>query len=160
MDTSLILTLSGARELERVLASSQYDWQITPMVRSEITCRGTRELIDRAMTAGRLRIVEIDTSDQSQMNAWAEWESVVDIGEAEAIALALARSWIVGLEGRQAQRALDRTAGPGRWVNATNLLLDMIADGTMTLAEANAVFVSLDSYPGYRRRGILGLKQI
>jgi predicted nucleic acid-binding protein len=154
LDASLIFTLSSAGLLQRTLASSRYEWHITPLVRGEIVRRETRDVIDRAITSGDLLVTEIDTTDQIQLDAWAAWEQIVDIGEAEAIALALARGWVVGLEDRQAQRALDRTAGAGHWVNATNLLLDAAADGVMTFPEADAIFVTLDSFPGYKKRGI------
>lgn len=138
----------------RILDSSRYEWHITPLVRGEIIRRDTRNVIDGAMTSGRLKVAEIDTTDSAQLDVWAEWEQVVDIGEAEAIALARTRGWLVGLEDRQAQRALDRRIGTGRWINATNLLLDAVTDAVMSLPEANAVFITLDSYPGYKRRDV------
>lgn len=160
LDASLIFTLSSSGVLERMLSSSRYSWHITPLVRGEIVRRETRVVIDRAIAAGQLLVIELDTSEQSQLDTWAEWGQLVDVGEAEAIALALARGWVIGLEDRQAQRALDRLVGPGRWINAVNLLRDAVADGLMTLAEANVIFASLDSYPGYRKRGIERLSDL
>jgi predicted nucleic acid-binding protein len=160
IDTSLILTLSGVGALEMLLSTSRQEWYVTPIVRGEVTRRETREIIDRAIAGGHLRLAEIDTMDQRQMDLWAEWEMVVDIGEAEAIALALTRTWIVCLEDRQAQRALDRKAGPGHWINAANLLLDAVADGVMSIADADAIFAALDSYPGYQKRGVSSLADL
>jgi predicted nucleic acid-binding protein len=154
LDASLVFTLSSAGILERSLISSRYEWHVTPLVRGEIVRRETRDVVDRAITSGRLRVAEIGVTDPVQLDAWVEWEQVVDIAEADAIALALARGWVVGLEDRQAQRALDRRIGAGRWINAANLLLDAVADDAMPLPEANAMFITLDSYPGYRKRGI------
>jgi predicted nucleic acid-binding protein len=154
LDASLIFTLSSAGLLERILASSRYEWHLTPLVRGEIVRREARNAIDRALAGGQLRAVEIDISDAVQLDAWADWELLVDAGEAEAIVLALARDWVVGLEDRYAQRVLDRRVGSGHWINATNLLLDAVKDEVMTLSDANAMFITLDSYPGYRKRRI------
>jgi hypothetical protein len=120
LDASLVLTLSGAGVLERVLLASRYEWHITPLVRNEVVRRKTRDVIDRAITAGRLQVTDVDITDPVQLDAWVEWERLIDIGEAEAIALAPARGWVIGVEARQVQRVLDRRLGAGRWVNATN----------------------------------------
>jgi hypothetical protein len=154
LDASLVFALSSAGILERMLVSSRYEWHITPLVRGEIARRETREVLDRAIASGRLRVTDVDITDPVQLDAWVDWEQLIDIGEAEAIALAPAPGWVIGVEARQVQRALDRRLGAGRWINATNLLLDAVADAVMTLAEANAMFVTLDSYPAYRTRGI------
>jgi hypothetical protein len=154
LDASLIFTLSSGGLLERILASSRYQWHLTPLVRGEIMRRETRNAIDRALAGGQLRAAEVDVSDAAQLDAWADWEQLVDAGKAEAIVLALARGWVVGLEDRHAQRVLDRRVGAGHWINATNLLLDAVGSDVMTHSDANAMFITLDSYPGYRKRGI------
>jgi hypothetical protein len=160
IDMSLILTLSGAGALELFLSASRYDWHVTPSIRGAASRREIRRVIDQAIAAGHLRLAEIDTADQSQMDEWAKWELVADADEGEAIALALARRWVVGLEDRQAQRALDREAGPGHWLSAVNLLLDAVVDGVMLLADADALFAALDSYPAYRKRGVTSLADL
>jgi hypothetical protein len=160
LDASLICTLSSAGLLEQMLVASRYEWHITPLVRGEIVRRETRDVIDRAITGGRLWVTDVDITEPAQLDAWVEWEQVVDIGAATAIALVPGREWVVGLEDRQAQRALDRRLGVGRWINATNLLLDAVADAVMTLPEANAMFTALDSYPAYRKRGIKTLTDL
>jgi hypothetical protein len=160
IDTSLILTLAGADALDLFLATSRYEWHITPIVRGELSRPETREIVDRAIAAGTLHVSAIDSTDQPAMDRWAEWEMSVDVGEAEAITVGLSHGWIVGLEDRQAQRALDRREGQGRWINAANLLLDAVADGVLSLADADALFAGLDSYPGYLKRGVRSLAQL
>jgi hypothetical protein len=160
IDSSLILTLAGAGALELFLSTSRYEWHITPLVRGELTRPETREIVDRAIAAGTLQVSAIESTNQPAMDRWTEWEMIVDVGEAEAIAVALSNGWIVGLEDRQAQRALDRREGQGRWINAANLLLDAVADGVLSLADADALFAALDSYPGYLKRGVRSLGQL
>ena len=136
LDTSLLLTLSAVGALERLLAMSRYEWHVTPMIRTEVTRRTTRAVIDRAIAGGQVRLTAVDIADQSEMNAWAEWEQLVDVGQAEAIALVLARRWVIGLDDRYAQRLLDHRIGSGCWLDATSVLLTAVADGAMSFDES------------------------
>ena len=160
IDTSLILTLAAAESLELMFSRSRYRWHITPLVRGELTRRETRMEVDRSITQGRLHVAELDTLAEDELRLWGEWSRRVDAGEAEAIAIALSRDWLVGLEDRRAQRVLDRVAGAGHWINAANLLLDAVNDRVLSLVEADAVFCALDCYPGYRKRGVASLADL
>lgn len=153
LDTSLILTLSATARVDFFLSTSRYDLVITPLVRGELVRRESREPVDLAISAGYVRAAELDTASEREMVLWSRWSRIVDAGEAEAIALAQARGWLVGLEDRPAQRALDRDVGAGQWINCVNLLLNAVDDGVLPIAEAEILFVKLDSYPGYAKRG-------
>lgn len=157
IDTSLILTLSSASHLGFFLSKSRYNWCITPLVRGELTRRETREPVDSAITQGKLRVTALDMNSEREVELWTRWSLLVDLGEAETIALAIARGWLVALEDRQAQRALDREEGDGHWINCATLLLDATEDQVLSLADADRIFQSLDSYPGYKKRGVASL---
>jgi hypothetical protein len=160
IDTSLMLALSGAGALERLLCDTGCDWRVTPIAYGEVASHATHDILDRAIGAGRVHLAAIETTDQSQMNEWARWELVVDVGQAEVIALALMNGWVAGLEDRHAQRALDRDAGPGHWTNTASLLLNAVQDGALSNAEAEELFAALDSYRGYCRRGAASLAKL
>lgn len=120
----------------------------------------TREPIENAIASGTLRIAEIDTTNPAELAAWLQWEGLVDLGEAEAIALSLVRGWKIAIEDRQAQRALDRNAGQGKWINTTNLLIDAVHDARLTVAAADQIFRKLDCYPGYAKRRIKSISSL
>jgi hypothetical protein len=160
MDTPLMLALAGVGALELVLATSGYDWHVTPLVRTDLTRPAIRDVVERAIGTGRLALAAIDTADQSQMDEWARWALIADEVEAEVIALALTRRWVAGLEDRQAQRALDHERMPGHWINAVNLLLDAMRAGVLLPARADALFSALDSYASYRARGLMTLADL
>lgn len=88
------------------------------------------------------------------------WCRLVDAGEAEAIAVALARGWVVGIEDLFAQRRVTSEAGSDKWVNVATLLVAAVRQGRMRLPEADAIFVRLDCYPGYRKRGVNSLSDL
>lgn len=157
LDASFLLTLGKAGRLDLLARARSFEWCLTPLVRSELQSPETRDPVDRAVLDGTISLTEVDSDQETEMDLFAEWSEKVDSGEAEAIAVALARNWLVGIEDRQAQRLLDRLAGAGRWTNCAAVLWSLVKGETMTLAEADVIFASLDVYAGYQRRGIISL---
>lgn len=160
LDSSLILSLTGAGCFSFLDGNERYDWRITTTVRGELTRRSDRDQVDAMIASGKLALAELDTTNEVEMSEWADWTALVDVGEAEAIALAASRDWIVAIEDRQAQRALDRRLGKGRWINCANVLLDAVKDGRCSSTDGDTAFRSLDCYSGYERRGITSLSEL
>jgi predicted nucleic acid-binding protein len=104
--------------------------------------------------------VELDSDDETGMALFAEWIDRVDAGEAESIAIALARGWLVGIEDLAAQRSLDRVFGPGRWINCANVLIAAVRANLIAPDDADAAFRRLDVFSGYAKRGIGSLGQV
>ena len=74
--------------------------------------------------------------------------------------MALSRGWRVALEDLHAQRQLDARSGRGRWINCANVLLDAVTDNRLALADADAVFRTLNCYAGYQKRGVSSLAHL
>lgn len=159
-DASLLLSLGQASALHLLWDDPDRTWHITPIARSEIRSEPTRSDLSRAILNGRLAPAELDTDSDQELRLFAHWSDLVDPGEAEAIAVALSRGWVVGLEDLFAQRRVTAEAGAARWVNAATLLLAAVNQGRNSIAEADAIFVRLDCYGGYRKRGITSLKDL
>jgi predicted nucleic acid-binding protein len=160
LDTSILLSFTGAGRFEIVLDNQRYEWCVTPLVRGELTRREYREPVDAAIAGGRLQLAAVDSTNEAELREWARWSAAVDAAEGEAIAIALSRGWLIAIEDRQAQRALDRTAGTGHWLNSANVLVDAVRDQRLALVEADAVFRSLDCYRGYEKRKVTTLAQL
>jgi len=127
---------------------------LSGIVRVELRQKASRDPIDAAIAMGHLRLVELDTSDSAQMREWAKWLERVDQGEAEAIAVASTRGWLMAIEDRQAQRAIDANLGPGRWVNCGSLLIDAVGSKRLSVAAADKIFHDLDCYGSYAKAGL------
>ena len=158
VDTSILLTLGEASALSLLWEEPRYVWHITPIVRSEVTTEPTRGELSRALLDGALSATELDPDSEEELQIFARRTGTVDAGEAEAIAVAVSRGWVVAIEDRYAQRRLREARVP--WVNSATLLLDAVRDGRMSLSEADATFVRLDCYPGYRNRGVRSLADL
>lgn len=159
-DASLLLSLGGASALTLLWEDPEHTWYITPIGRSEVKSDPTRAEISRAILKGQMATTELDTDSHRELGLFAHWSDLVDPGEAEAIAVALSRGWVVGLEDLFAQRQVSREAGTDRWINAAALLVAAVRDGRKSVTEADAVFARLDCYGGYRKRGIASLRDL
>jgi predicted nucleic acid-binding protein len=160
VDASLLLSLGEASALHLLWDDPGRIWHVTPIARIEVQRDPTRSELSRAILSGRLATAELDTDSEEELRLFAHWSDLVDAGEAEAIAVALARGWVVGLEDLFAQRCVTREAGEAHWVNAAGLLLTATRGGRMSMADADAVFLRLDCYSGYRKRGIRSLRDL
>lgn len=159
-DASLLLSLGEASALQLLWEDPGRIWHVTPIARSEVKKDPTRSELSRAILSGRLAAAELDTDSEEEGRLFAHWSDLVDAGEAEAIAVALARGWVVGLEDLFAQRCVTREAGEAHWLNAATLLLSAARSRRMSMADADAIFVRLDCYSGYRKRGIRSLRDL
>jgi predicted nucleic acid-binding protein len=159
-DASLLLSLGEASALHLLWDDPDRTWHITPISRGEVKSDPTRSELSRAILNGRLATTELDTDSHHELRLFAHWSDMVDPGEAEAIAVALSRGWVVGLEDLYAQRRVSAEAGTNHWVNAATLLLAAVKRGRISIAEADAIFVRLDCYGGYRKRGITSLRDL
>lgn len=156
-DASLLLSLGGVSALHLLWDDPAHTWHVTPVGRDEVQSEPTRSDVSRAILSEHLAIAELDTDSAQELHLFAHWTRLVDGGEAEAISVALSRGWIVGLEDLFAQRRVTAEAGSENWVNAATLLVAAVKQGRMSLTQADAIFVRLDCYAGYRKRGVLTL---
>jgi len=152
--------LGKARRLDILTKATSFAWKIGDVTRLELRQAETREPVERLVLEQSIQVAEFDSSDIDGMTLFAEWSERVDPGEAEAIALALSRKWLVGLEDLDARRLLDRHAGPGRWINCANILIDAHRVGKLTIEDAETAFSSLDVYPSYVKSGVHKLSDL
>lgn len=160
LDASLLLSLGKAGQLDLLRKAPEFHWHIAPIARSELRSAETREPVEQAILGGTITPVELDSDDEGTTALFGEWAEVTDPGEAESIAIALAKGWLVALEDRDAQRRLDRLAGPGHWINCANILIAATRAGRLKLREADAIFQRLDVFPGYAKQGVQSILQL
>jgi predicted nucleic acid-binding protein len=160
VDTTLLISLGKVGALHILTSSTAHIWHITPIVRGEVVSRETREGLEQAIVSGRIRPSEMDLSVSADSDALAKWARLVDPGEAEAIAVAEVRGWRIATEDRQAQRAVQRELGVGRWINSANLLVDGVRGNRVTIGDANEIFRRLDCYSAYSKRGIESIEKL
>ena len=159
LDASFLLALGKAGQLDLLRVSTTYAWQIGPISRGELMTADTKHPIEQMILDGTVQQIDPDSDDETAMDLFGTWSELVDPGEAESIALALSGGALVALEDVAAQRKVDREVGAGHWINCANLLIDLVRQNALNLAEANNIFVSLEVFGGYAKRGIHSLKE-
>ena len=155
VDASIFLNLGPVRGLPVLFESKAFQWKLTPIVRSEVRHPESRSILERALLDGTLELVELDTTSEAEMKQLARYSTVLDAGEAEALALAVARSWSIALEDRKAQRIA--TEAGVKWVNCANILLAAIREGQLSVEQADDLFTRLSCYASYRKRAVNNL---
>jgi len=154
LDASLLLALGKAGALDLLFGAVELDLVIARSALDEVRSPETRGPVDRAIAAGRLRVVALTSDDRAELGLLADLSESLDAGEAECVALGLARGWLIGLEDRAAQRVVRLRGHNLGCLTCADLLVRAVGAGRLRLDEADEVFRSLDVYPGDRRRGI------
>lgn len=160
LDASLLISLGKAGRLDVLAKAPSYRWHIAPITRGELVRPETRNHVEQLILEGRIALVDLDSDNAAGIALFADWSDRVDAGEAESIAIALANGWLVGLEDLDAQRRMNREAGPGRWINCANVLIDAVSSGSVSRQEAEAAFQSLDVYSSYVKVGVTTLESL
>ena len=159
-DSSFLLSFGKAGKLDLLAKTPQFQWRFTPIVRGELKTAPTRDAVERLVVAGVILPIELDSDDETALDLLAEWSEFVDPGEAESIAVALARGWLVAIEDLNARRLLDRRVGPGHWLNCADVLVAAVQAGGLSLQDADEIFHSLDVFYAYAKRGVSTLVQL
>lgn len=156
----MLLSFGKAGKLDLLAKTPQFQWRITPLVRGELKSAPTRDAVERLVVAGVISPIELDSDDEQALAVLADWSELVDPGEAESIAMALARGWLVAIEDLSARRLLERRVGPGHWINCADVLVAAVQAGELSLREADETFQSLDVFHAYAKRGVRTLSQL
>jgi predicted nucleic acid-binding protein len=159
-DSSFLLSFGKAGELDLLAKAPQFQWRMTPIVRGELRTAPTRDAVEQLVLAGVISPIELDSDNETGLALLAEWSELVDPGEAESIAVALASGWLVAIEDLSARRLLERRVGPGHWINCADTLIAAVQAGLLSLGEADEIFRSLDVFHAYSKRGVATLVQL
>lgn len=159
-DSSFLLSFGKAGKLDLLAKTPQFQWRVTPLVREELKTPLTRDGVERLVLAGVISPIELDSDNEAALALLAEWSELVDPGEAESIAVALASGWLVAIEDLNARRRLDRRVGPGHWINCANVLIAGVQAGGLSLRDADEIFQNLDVFTAYAKRAVVTLAQL
>jgi predicted nucleic acid-binding protein len=159
-DSSFLLSFGKAGKLDLLAKTPEFQWRMTPIVRGELRTAPTRDAVEQLVLAGVISPIELDSDDEPALILLAEWSEVVDPGEAESIAVALASGWLVAIEDLNARRLLERRVGPGHWINCADVLVAAVQAGGLSLRDADEIFQSLDVFHAYSKRGISTLAHL
>lgn len=141
-DTCVLLNFILAERFDLLCRHQDYRIIITEHTRAEIMDRGQREELDRAIQMDE--IGEIRITDPDELAIFAVCRAVLGKGESAAIAVAERRGWVIATdEKKRARREIERRLGTGRLLTTPGIILKCILNGTLAVAEADAIKAKL-----------------
>lgn len=143
-DTNVFINFLRAGRLDLLSHHRDYKLVATEHARMEVTYPEQSAELAAALSAGD--IDEVQLTDPIELGIFAELNAVLGRGESAAIAVAANRTWVIAMDelGRAQREAYERV-GRNRLINTPGLILSCVRNGTVTVAEADAIKAKLES---------------
>jgi len=143
-DTSVLINLAHTGHLRLLGSTPGFRFLLSEEVLAEIQDPAQREMVDTVILNGFLALTRIETT--SELAFYAEFTRTLGAGESACLALASNRGWLIACDERRVflREALARI-GKDRLINTPGLYLLWIRCGLLTVAEADAAKLTLES---------------
>jgi predicted nucleic acid-binding protein len=154
LDACLIITFGSVERLELLIEAPVGRVIVAARAFAEVKRPPARDLLRTAVSEDRIHREAIDLERQAEQEAFARFNgrpAFRNRGEAEVLALALTRNYIVGSDERPVQTAAIQELGRQRVAGSLDILIWALRDRRLSLAEAEALVDELDSGDGIRR---------
>lgn len=156
-DACLVITFGSAGRLDVLTQLAEHRVVIAARALAEVRRLPASAAIRAAISAGEIALesVDLDASDESRMLAHFDARAAFrGRGEAEVLALAATRGYIVGSDERAVLRVARERWGAERTAGILDVLIWAIREERLTIAEADALLRQLDVGPGIVKRMI------
>lgn len=155
VDACLVISFGNAGRLDLLFSTPQRRIAITPVSAGEVVRPPASLALAEAIKAGDIAREAIDLDNPAEQDALHAVNAIPafrDRGEAEALALAVSRGWVVGSDDAAVRSYAMRAIGPARIAGALDFLVWAVRDGRLTSAGGEALLGALDVGPGIAAR--------
>ena len=145
VDNTVISSFQEAGVLARILGFWPGRWLIPIEVRGEAAAWKAHgaSVTATLSSLSAQRIIEITAvGPRLEGPLFAQLTRTLGQGESAVIAIAARRSLMAALDDRRARRACDRLSPPVPWIPTEGILGYAVADGYLTRAEAEAIWLA------------------
>jgi predicted nucleic acid-binding protein len=143
-DTSVLINLLHTGHLSLLGRTPGYRFLVSEEVLAEVQDSEQKDLVDRALSGGFLEIAVIETAEE--LATYTELTLILGSGESACLALASSRGWLIACDERRVfLREARARIGEQRLINTPGLYLLWIHSGILTVDEADAAKVTLES---------------
>lgn len=149
LDACLAITFGQQKRLKLITDSSRRI-VIGARAREEVERPPARTELDEALREGEVEVESIDLDEPDEQDALARYDAMPafrDRGDAEVIALAVTRGYIVGSDDQAIRRHVREDLGPTRIAGTLDVVVWAVRDGRMTLDDAMAFLRACDVGP-------------
>lgn len=154
LDACLAITFGNAQRLDLITDLSTHRAAIGARARREVVKPPAPEELDRAVHSGTIEVVSVDLSNADEQQALARFDGLPAFrgrGDAEVLALATTRGYLVGSDERAIRRVARQEVGRSRLVSTLDIIVLAARDGRISIREGRALLERLDVGPAYLR---------
>jgi predicted nucleic acid-binding protein len=141
IDTSVLLNFLAIDHADLLAAHPDHRFVVTDHVRGEITDRRPERLerFEAALAAGLFDQTSVDAPEE--LRVFVELQRTGQLGEGESAAAAAAkvRGHVLATDDRRAKKIIGRLFPELRVLDTADLIRGLIAAGTLTVAQADAI---------------------
>jgi predicted nucleic acid-binding protein len=155
LDACLIITFGNVGELEVIASLQAYRVAIGSRSRGEVTRSPARAALDSLIASNRIEVQSVDLEKPAEQDALARFDARVAFrnrGDAELLALAVCRGWIVGSDERAIRSAAMAEVGPRRLAGTIDFLSWAVNEGRLSNHAAVELVAKLDVGLGIRKQ--------
>lgn len=149
IDACIVITFGREQQLEVVTAGPRRI-VIGDRARDEVERRPAKSQLDEAVRNGSIDVESIDLDEPNEQEALARYDGMPAFegrGDAEVIALAVSRGYIVASDDRAIRRQVRRDLGPESIAGTLDLIVWAVREGRLELDSALAFLETCDVGP-------------
>jgi predicted nucleic acid-binding protein len=150
-DACFLITFGNAGALGVVTSLQAHRVLVSARSLGEVTKPPARAALDAALAAGTIVVERIDFDKPAEQDALVRFDARMAFrnrGDAEVLALAVSRGYIVASDDRAVRSAAVAEIGGKRLAGTVDFLKWAVSEGRMTKAGAVALLRTLDVGPG------------
>jgi len=155
LDACLAITFGNARALGVVTEMAAHHVVLAGRAHGEVLRPPASEEVGQAIQSGTLRLACVDPEIEAEQEALVRFDGASRFhgrGEAEVLALAASRGWIVGSDEIAVRRFVRDTLGPDRIAGTMDILRWAVREERMTVGDAVSLLDRLDVGPSLVRQ--------
>ncbi len=148
LDACTIISFGNVGRLHIVDTLQRDSVCVGVKVRSEVLREPARAAMEASIAGGSLAVVHVDLENPVEQEAWQKFDSRPAFrgrGEAEVLALAETRGYIVASDERAVRLVVRERMGELRLAGTADFIVWAVREGRLSVAEAHAVLTELDS---------------
>lgn len=154
VDTCIAITFGNAEAISVVADLAAHNVVLAARAHGEITSEPARSQVKQAIDSGKVQLARISLDVADEQDALRRYDQSVRFrgrADAEVLALAESRGWIVGSD-EIAMRRVAATFGAHRFAGTLDFLKFAVGEARLSLEEAEMLLRSLDVGPAFVRR--------
>jgi hypothetical protein len=155
LDACLVITFGNAGRLDLVTDLTRYRVTVSSRATREVTRPPAHDALWQALDDGGIRSVSVDLSVPEEQDALARFDAMPAFrgrGDAEVLALAVARGYAIGTDERVIRRIVLSELAPSRLVSTLDVIVLAVREGRLSARDGRRLLGALDVGPTYLGR--------